>query len=84
MNRGHVEKRLDVDEELLGVATAFLMRHERDAFNGDQVLFCRAVKYLQGIDVPAHLAERLVSLAYAALESGDDRRCLDSYSPDIC
>jgi len=67
----------DLNEQLLTVAQAFLARHESDAVVDDQVLFCRAVKHLQAIDVPMHLAERLVSHAYGALKSCNDRRRLD-------
>ncbi|SEM37216.1 hypothetical protein SAMN04487857_101403 [Pseudomonas sp. ok272] len=65
------------DLELLAVAQAFLSRHEPEVVNADQVLFCRAVKHLQDIDVPRPLAERLVSHAYGTLKSGQDRRRLD-------
>ena len=67
----------DLNEQLLAIAQAFLARHESDAVIDDQVLFCRAVKHLQGIDVPMHLAERLVSHAYGELKSCIDRRRLD-------
>ncbi|APC15546.1 hypothetical protein BLL42_07330 [Pseudomonas frederiksbergensis] len=68
---------LDLNEELLAIAQAFLARHESDVSVDDQVLFCRAVKHLQGIDVPLHLAERQVSHAYGILKSSHDRRRLD-------
>ncbi|POA16814.1 hypothetical protein C1886_25230 [Pseudomonas sp. FW300-N1A1] len=67
----------DVHEELLDIAQAFLARYEGDGFIDDQVLFCRAVKHLQSVDVPMHLAERLVSHAYGILKSSHDRRRLD-------
>lgn len=66
-----------LDEELLAIAQAFLARHESDGSIDDQVLFCRAVKHLEHVDVPMHLAERLVSHAYGALKSSHDRRRLD-------
>lgn len=68
---------LELNEELLATAQAFLARHESDHPNDDQVLFCRAVKHLRGLDVPLHLAEKLVSHAYGALKSINDRRRLD-------
>jgi hypothetical protein len=55
----------------------FLGRHESDGGIDDQVLFCRTVKHLQNMDVPMHLAERLVSRAYGVLKSCNDRRRLD-------
>ena len=68
----------DLNEQLLAIAQAFLARHESDAVIDDQVLFCRAVKHLQGIDVPMHLAERLVSHDYGELKSSNERRRLDN------
>jgi hypothetical protein len=62
---------------LLAIAQAFLARHEGDGSIDDQVLFCRAVKHLECVDVPMHLAERLVSHAYGVLKSSNDRRRLD-------
>ena len=64
-------------EELLAIAQAFLARHGGDGSIDDQVLFCRAVKHLGSIDVPMHLAEKLVSHAYGVLKSSHDRRRLD-------
>ncbi|EJM72638.1 hypothetical protein [Pseudomonas sp. GM55] len=72
-----VEENTELKEELLAIAQAFLVRHESDGFIDDQVLFCRAVKHLEGIDVPMHLAEKLVSHAYGILKSSNDRRRLD-------
>lgn len=72
-----IDDSLDLNEELLAIAQAFLARHESDGSVDDQVLFCRAVKHLQSIDVPLHLAERLVSHAYGILKSSHDRRRLD-------
>jgi len=66
-----------LNEELLAIAQAFLGRHESEGGIDDQVLFCRAVKHLQNMDVPMHLAERLVSRAYGVLKSCNDRRRLD-------
>jgi hypothetical protein len=77
MNMSTTVEGEDLNEQLLGIAQAFLARHEGDAVVDDQVLFCRAVKHLQGIDVPMHLAERLVSHAYGTLKSCNDRRRLD-------
>lgn len=71
------DENLALNEELLTIAQAFLVRHENEGGIDDQVLFCRAVKHLEGIDVPMHLAEKLVSHAYGALRSSDDRRRLD-------
>ena len=71
------DERQALNEELLAVAQAFLARHEGDGLIDDQVLFCRAVKHLERIDVPMHLAERLVSHAYGTLKSSQDRRRLD-------
>lgn len=67
----------DPNEELLSIAQAFLGRHESEGGTDDQVLFCRAVKHLQNMDVPVYLAERLVSRAYGVLKSCNDRRRLD-------
>nr|WP_180203088.1 hypothetical protein [Pseudomonas sp. SbOxS1]NYU02701.1 hypothetical protein [Pseudomonas sp. SbOxS1] len=67
----------ELNEQLLAIAQGFLARHESDSVVDDQVLFCRAVKHMQGIDVPMHLAERLVSHAYGELKSCNDRRRLD-------
>ena len=66
-----------LNAELLATAQVFLTRHESDYPHDDQLLFCRAVKYLQGLEVPMHLAEKLVSHAYGALKSLNDRRRLD-------
>ncbi|MGJ7518076.1 hypothetical protein ACSFE6_27525 [Pseudomonas baetica] len=66
-----------LDEELLAIAQAFLIRHESNGLTDDQVLFCRAVKHLESVDVPMHLAEKLVSHAYGRLKSSNDRRRLD-------
>ena len=67
----------ELDQELLGIAQAFLRRHESHGLASDQVLFCRAVRHLQDLDVPMHVAERLVSHAYGTLKCGHDRRRLD-------
>lgn len=72
-----VEENLELNEELLAMAQAYLARHESDGLLDDQVLFCRAVKHLQSIDVSLHVAERLVSRAYGLLKSSHDRRRLD-------
>jgi hypothetical protein len=77
MNMGAIVEDEDLNEQLLTIAQGFLARHESDTVVDDQVLFCRAVKHLQGIDVPMHLAERLVSHAYGELKSCNDRRRLD-------
>ncbi|MHC8315752.1 hypothetical protein [Pseudomonas sp. LB3P31] len=67
----------EMHEDLLDIARSFLARHESQAVSDDQVLFCRAVKHLQDLDVPMHLAEKLVSHAYGLLKSCNDRRRLD-------
>ncbi|MCK1789604.1 hypothetical protein [Pseudomonas violetae] len=67
----------EMNKDLLDIAGAFLARHESQALNDDQVLFCRAVKHLQDLDVPMYLAEKLVSHAYGILKSCNDRRRLD-------
>ena len=67
----------ELNQELLGIAQAFLRRHESHGLASDQVLFCRAVRHLQDLDVPMHVAERLVSHAYGTLKCGHDRRRLD-------
>lgn len=67
----------EMNEDLLNIAQAFLARHETDAMLDDQILFCRAVKHLRDVDVPLHLAEKLVSHAYGILKSSHDRRRLD-------
>jgi hypothetical protein len=72
-----VDDNTGLDEELVAIAQAFLARHEANGLKDDQVLFCRAVKHLQSVDVPMHLAEKLVSHAYGALKSSHDRRRLD-------
>ena len=66
-----------MNQDLLDIAQAFLARHETDVLIDDQILFCRTVQHLQDIDVPLHLAERLVSHAYGILKSSHDRRRLD-------
>ena len=72
-----VEENTVLNEELLDIAQAFLARHEGAGLIDDQVLFCRAVKHLESIDVPMHHAEKLVSHAYGILKSSNDRRRLD-------
>ncbi|MDN4546829.1 hypothetical protein [Pseudomonas sp. C32] len=72
-----LDENADLNEELLAIAQAFLVRHESEGGGDDQVLFCRAVKHLQNMEVPMHLAERLVSRAYGLLKSCNDRRRLD-------
>ena len=72
-----IDENAGLNEELLAIAQAFLGRHESEGGNDDQVLFCRAVKHLQNMDVPMFLAERLVSRAYGVLKSCNDRRRLD-------
>ncbi|WP_095060176.1 MULTISPECIES: hypothetical protein [unclassified Pseudomonas] len=72
-----LDENADLNEELLAIAQAFLVRHESEGGVDDQVLFCRAVKHLQNMEVPMHLAERLVSRAYGLLKSCNDRRRLD-------
>ena len=72
-----IDENADMNEELLAIAQAFLVRHESEGGVDDQVLFCRAVKHLQNMEVPMHLAERLVSRAYGLLKSCNDRRRLD-------
>lgn len=72
-----IDENLELNGELLATAQAFLTRHESDYPHDDQLLFCRAVKHLQGLNVPMHLAEKLVSHAYGTLKSINDRRRLD-------
>jgi len=72
-----IDENAELNQELLAIAQAFLGRHEGDEGIDDQVLFCRAVKHLQNMDVPVYLAERLVSRAYGVLKSCNDRRRLD-------
>ncbi|POF43082.1 hypothetical protein B0D71_09320 [Pseudomonas laurylsulfativorans] len=72
-----IDENAEMNDELLAIAQAFLGRHESEGGIDDQVLFCRAVKHLQNMDVPMHLAERLVSRAYGVLKSYNDRRRLD-------
>jgi hypothetical protein len=72
-----IDDKADLNEELLAIAQAFLSRHEGDVAHDDQVLFCRAVKHLQSVDVPMHQAEKLVSHAYGIVKSSHDRRRLD-------
>ena len=67
-----LDENADLNEELLAIAQAFLVRHESEGGIDDQVLFCRAVKHLQNMEVPMHLAERLVSRAYGLLKSCND------------
>lgn len=71
------DENVALNEEFLAIAQAFLARHEGDGLIDDQVLFCRAVKHLESVDVPMHLAEKLVSHAYGILKSSHDRRRLD-------
>lgn len=68
---------IEMNKDLLDIAQAFLARHETDGMLDDQILFCRAVRHLQDVDVPLHLAEKLVSRAYGILKSSHDRRRLD-------
>jgi hypothetical protein len=68
---------LELNAQLLATAQAFLIRHESDSPNDDQLLFYRAVQHLQGLNVALHLAEKVVSHAYGALKSVNDRRRLD-------
>jgi hypothetical protein len=72
-----IDENADLNEELLAIAQAFLVRHESEGGIDDQVLFCRAVKHLQNMEVPMHQAESLVSRAYGLLKSCNDRRRLD-------
>lgn len=72
-----VDADTELNDELLAIAQAFLVRHESEGLLDDQVLFCRAVKHLQSVDVPMHMAEKLVSHAYGILKSSNDRRRLD-------
>jgi hypothetical protein len=72
-----IDENPELNEELLAIAQAFLARHESDGVSDDQVLFCRAVKHLQGVGVPTPLAEKLISHAYGTLKSSNDRRRLD-------
>lgn len=72
-----VDADAELNDELLAIAQAFLVRHEGEGLLDDQVLFCRAVKHLQSVDVPMHMAEKLVSHAYGILKSSNDRRRLD-------
>jgi hypothetical protein len=72
-----VDEQAHLNEELLTIAQAFLARHEGEGVIDDQVLFCRAVRHLQSLDIPMHQAERLVSHAYGLLKSSNDRRRLD-------
>ncbi|MNO98169.1 hypothetical protein D3C76_899050 [compost metagenome] len=67
----------ELDKELLAIAQAFLVRHGSEGLIDDQVLFYRAVKHLQGVGAPRHLAEKLVSHAHGLLKSSNDRRRLD-------
>ena len=71
------EESHDSNAQLLAIAQAFLVRHEGDGLIDDQVLFYRAVRHLQSVNVPMPLAERLVSHAYGQLKSSNDRRRLD-------
>ncbi|NWD44465.1 hypothetical protein [Pseudomonas yamanorum] len=59
-------------------ALAFLLRHQGEHLGNDQLLFCRAVQHLVGsLEVPLHMAEKLVSRAYGELKSNNDRHQLD-------
>jgi hypothetical protein len=72
-----IDESLQLDDELLIIAQGFLARHGSDGLSDDQVLFCRAVKHMQCMGVPRHMAEKLVSHAYGVLKSCNDRRRLD-------
>ena len=49
-----VDEQAHVNAELLAIAQAFLARHEGEGVIDDQVLFCRAVRHLQSLDMPMH------------------------------
>ena len=57
---------------------SFLQRHQGEPLGNDQLLFCRAVQHLVGsLEVPLHMAEKLISRAYGELKSDNDRHRLD-------
>ena len=57
---------------------SFLQRHQGEHLGNDQLLFCRAVQHLVGsLEVPLHMAEKLISRAYGELKSDNDRHQLD-------
>lgn len=59
-------------------ALCFMQRHQAEHLNNDQLLFTRAVTYLQTtLEVPVYLAETLAGLAYGELRSSGDQRRLD-------
>ncbi|WP_019411226.1 hypothetical protein [Pseudomonas psychrophila] len=59
-------------------ALHFLQRHQAEYLGNDQLLFCRAVRHLSGVlDVPVHMAEKLVTHAYGDLKCSNNRHLLD-------
>jgi hypothetical protein len=59
-------------------ALCFMQRHQAEHLDNDQLLFTRAVTYLQTtLEVPIYLAETLAGLAYGELRSSGDQRRLD-------
>lgn len=62
---------------------SFLQRHQGEHLGNDQLLFCRAVQHLVGsLEVPLHMAEKLISRAYGELKSNNDRHRLDVDASD--
>lgn len=59
-------------------ALAYLERHQGEHLGNDQLLFTRAVQHLLiSLEVPLHMAEKLVSRAYGELKSSNNRHQLD-------
>ncbi|MBM1189200.1 MULTISPECIES: hypothetical protein [Pseudomonas] len=59
-------------------ALFFLQRHQSEHLGNDQLLFSRAVQHLTGsLEVPLHMAEKLVTRAYGELKCSSNRHQLD-------
>ena len=59
-------------------ALFFLQRHQSEHLGNDQLLFSRAVQHLTGsLEVPLHMAEKLVTRAYGELKYSINRHQLD-------
>lgn len=59
-------------------ALCFLQRHQAEYLGNDQLLFCRAVNRLSSsLEVPLHMAEKLVARAYGELKCSNNSHLLD-------
>lgn len=59
-------------------ALFFLQRHQAEYLGNDQLLFSRTVQHLSAsLEVPQHMAEKLVTRAYGELKCCSNRHQLD-------